>query len=128
MQKALDIRRKEQEDLLDLARQYMGQIQEILGPSVGVVFGSVARGDFHAASDIDILVISVNIPISPLERTSILYSVALPRVEPKGYTPEEFLVMMARGNPFATDVVENGMVIAGNRDWAALIASPLPAT
>ena len=37
------------------------------------VIGSVARGDFNDASDIDVVIIARNLPKNPLERMKLLY-------------------------------------------------------
>jgi hypothetical protein len=44
---------------------------ELLGEVRVVVFGSVARGDWSADSDIDVLVISPNAPEDPWERAEV---------------------------------------------------------
>lgn len=69
----------------------------------------MARGDYNVHSDIDVLVISDDLPPHPLERAEFLYRLAPPRVEPKGYTTREWRSMQRRRNPIALEVS------AGNR-------------
>jgi len=63
------------------------------------VIGSVARGDFNQASNIDVIIISDNLPDSPLARSELLYRDLPPKVEPKAFTPAEFRCMVSKRNP-----------------------------
>jgi predicted nucleotidyltransferase len=67
-----------------------------------LVFGSVARGDFVAESDTDLLVVSDELPEDPRSRMDRLYSVqpALPEIEPVGWREVDWVRRKAAGDPF----------------------------
>ncbi len=77
-----------------------------------ILFGSFARGDYHAGSDIDLLIVKeTERPF--VERigevlASCDYSIPL---EPLVYTPEEFARMGEEGSPFIEQVLREGRVI-----------------
>jgi predicted nucleotidyltransferase len=77
-----------------------------------ILFGSFARGDYHAGSDVDLLIIKeTERPF--IERigdvlTLCDYSISL---EPLVYTPEEFEQMRRENNPFIEQALREGRVI-----------------
>jgi predicted nucleotidyltransferase len=92
-------------------------LRERLRPHVkaarrAIVFGSVARGDADAGSDLDLVIIAdTRRPF--LERFrdfSGLWDV-WPRLDLLVYTPEEFEQMRADGNPFIEQVLAEGRVV-----------------
>lgn len=111
MQKALEARRRQREEYIATARSYVLDLQKNLGPLSAVLIGSVARGDFNLWSDLDVLIISDNIPAEPLKRSRLLYSVARPLVEPKGYTRAEFEMLLRKKNPSAVAAAKEGVVL-----------------
>lgn len=106
-------RRQDREALLDVARGFARQLPSELDVRAVVVFGSVARGDFGDASDIDVLVVCTNLPPGPIERLRRLGD-AHPRIEPVAWTPDEWQRQHNRGNPIAVDAVESGVWIVGS--------------
>lgn len=109
MREALARRAAERERLLAVAREYFARIARRLGPCQGWVVGSVARGDFHDGSDIDVVVVASSLPAHPLERLQLLYREAPPRVEPKGFTPDEWERERRRRNPMVVEALEAGV-------------------
>jgi predicted nucleotidyltransferase len=87
--------------ILEGWRQYVERLcakaQELLGEARVVVFGSVARGDWAADSDIDVLVISPNAPEDPWERARVAAALreaageAAPLLELHVVKPEQYL-------------------------------------
>ncbi len=75
-----------------------------------ILFGSFARGDFGAASDVDLLIISEELPEDLRERMEILSRARLsaPRVEPIGWRPEEWEARK-KGNPFVEVLEKEGI-------------------
>ncbi|MCX7844552.1 MAG: hypothetical protein N2507_04370 [Candidatus Bipolaricaulota bacterium] len=57
---------------------------------------AVARGDFHFASDIDVLLVAPELPPHPLRRLALLYRFVTPGIEPKAYTLAEFQGLLAK--------------------------------
>lgn len=111
MENVIHLRNKEKEDLLEKAEKYLEKLRERLGPLSGIVFGSVSRGDFNEASDIDILVIAEGLPTHPLRRLDILLGPCVPGIDPKGYTPSEFERMRQKESPFIQLVLREGIVL-----------------
>jgi len=73
-----------------------------LGCYRALLFGSVARGDFTAESDTDLLIISDELPESLRERIDRLYAVhrVAPEVEPIGWREADWRRREAAGDPF----------------------------
>lgn len=92
-------REKERAERVAQARAFAEAVAQALGPLTAWVYGSVARGDFHFASDIDVLVVAPDFPPNPLRRLELLYRFATPGIEPKAYTSEEFRKLLAAGDP-----------------------------
>jgi predicted nucleotidyltransferase len=105
-------RRDEQEALLDRARRFVGDLDAGLDVRAVVVFGSVARGDFHEASDVDVLVVADALPPRPLDR---LAAVGVPpsRVEVVAWTPEEWRRALTIGDPVASECAGAGVWLQG---------------
>jgi len=80
-----------------------------------VLFGSYARGDYTAASDIDLIVVKeTDRPF--LERiVEVLDVCELPGspvvIDPLVYTPAEFSKMVADGNPLIKRAMQEGRVL-----------------
>lgn len=97
--------------LLETARRYAQTLSTELAVQWVVVVGSVARGDFHAGSDIDVLVVSEALPAGPLERAELLYRFTQGGVEPKGFSRNELVEALRRRNPLALEAVQLGVVV-----------------
>lgn len=106
-----DTIKEDRKNLLEKAEYYLEKLRKEIGPISGVVFGSVSRGDFNDASDIDILVIAEELPTHPLRRLDVLLAPWVPGVDPKGYTPSEFVQLKQKGNPFIQLILEEGIVL-----------------
>ncbi len=80
------------------------------------LFGSFARGDYHAGSDVDLLI------VKRTERPFLERSAEVLRLcacdlslEPLVYTPDEICDMMQQGNPFIARALAEGRVIYGQQ-------------
>lgn len=105
-------RRAQREALLERARAWLLQLDDDLGVRAAVVVGSVARGDFHGASDVDVVLIADRLPDDPAER----WQRVRPRagvVSPVPWTTAEWRVQVARRNPLAIDAMDHGIWLAG---------------
>jgi len=122
MHRALARRRTEREHAIDMASAYLSRLAGLLDDELvaGVLHGSYARGDFHWGSDIDVLVIAEGLPAHPLRRLDLLYACVEGRIEPKGYSKEEFIGLMHARNPIAIDALKNGVVLLDKGFWAQL--------
>jgi uncharacterized protein len=108
-------RRAERAALVRVARAYLAELD--LGAAVlaAVVVGSVARGDFHDASDVDVIVVADGLPDDPAAR----WSLVAPRrglVQPVAWTPSEWRVERRRRNPLVEDALAHGVWLVGSPD------------
>ncbi|MER3556062.1 MAG: DNA polymerase III subunit beta [Meiothermus sp.] len=97
LSQALAQRAREQEALIQEARDYAQRVRRRLGEARIYLYGSVARGEFNLESDLDILVVCAALPKDPWERARLLYALRQGREEPKGLLPQEFVRLEARG-------------------------------
>lgn len=107
MQKRARIR----QEYLRLAEEFIQAVGRRIPVAAAAVIGSVARGDFSDASDIDVVIISDGLPADPLARSAMLYADVPPRIEPKAYTKSEFLGMLSKKNPLAVATLKEGVVL-----------------
>ncbi len=123
MHKAIKIREEERKKIIQLSIEYVEKLKNEIGPLTGILYGSYARGDFNIGSDIDILIISDNLPSDMLKRMELLYQYITGGIEPKGYTKTEFLRMLNSNNPLAIDAIKNGEMLSDDGFWKQLLKS-----
>ncbi|SNQ60089.1 nucleotidyltransferase domain-containing protein [Candidatus Methanoperedens nitratireducens] len=104
-------------EVIDVLKEYSKAASSKLGKFTGILYGSMARGDYNIWSDIDFLVISDKLPENPLKRLEFLYSLTDTPIEVKGYTKNEFLKMIEKRNPLALDALVEGKVIVDDGFW-----------
>jgi predicted nucleotidyltransferase len=86
-----------------------------------VLTGSLAKGNYTGCSDADILIIADNLPGQILDRYAIFAEADLPvDVEPRAYSPEEFLSMVRQGDHFAIETLEVGVSLYGGEYFRGL--------
>lgn len=90
--------------ILDALREY--------GAQKIILFGSFARGDYHAMSDLDLLIIKQTSRrfLDRIGDVLMLCDYSIP-LEPLVYTPEEIDRMLAEGNTFLETVLREGIVV-----------------
>jgi predicted nucleotidyltransferase len=113
-------RRRERDELIELARAYAESLAARLPVVAAVVVGSVARGDFNVWSDVDVVIVADELPPRTPDRASLLVSDAPPRVQPVGFTREELGEALRRGNPLAVDAAHHGVVLVGGDELRRL--------
>ncbi|MCX7912968.1 MAG: nucleotidyltransferase domain-containing protein [Thermodesulfovibrionales bacterium] len=109
MLKIIKERKREREERFKIALEYVQRLSFHLGKQTALLYGSTARGDFRDWSDIDVLIISDNLPMDPMERLDFLYSYSEGFIEPKGVTVEEFKAIIDK--PFGRLLNEEGIVL-----------------
>lgn len=89
---------------------YRELVVQKLKPRSVILFGSIATGEYGAGSDVDILIISDELPRDFLERLRVLSELnpTMAPIEAFGYTPAEFLRMLERRHPTALYAVADG--------------------
>ena len=93
----------------------LGRIVEALRPyrpKKILLFGSFARGDYHALSDIDLLIVKESDKkfTDRIVEVLDLCDSSIP-LEPLVYTPAEYDQLLAEGNSFIAQAVEESRVL-----------------
>lgn len=99
--------------LLAEAARFVAHLDPSLDVRYATVFGSVARGDFHDESDVDLLIVAACLPSAYPDR---LATVGYPdgsRVEPVVWTPAEHDAQRRRGDLVAVEADERGVWLLG---------------
>ena len=81
-------------------------------PEKVILYGSFARGDYHAGSDLDLIVVKeTDRPFA--DRIGDVLRLCRSRIpiEPLVYRPSEFAAMLARGNDFLETALKEGIVL-----------------
>jgi len=101
----------------DLLLRDLDQLRRRLAPHLTrarkvIVFGSVARGDADAGSDLDLIIVADTARpfFERFKDFAGLYDV-WPRLDLLIYTPEEFARMVAEERPLITRALEEGVVL-----------------
>lgn len=85
------------------------------GAKTIILIGSLAKGNYTAFSDADILIISDKVPKNPIERIKDFIDPTLSiDIQPRIYTTEEFLKMAKNKRRIIKEVLENGKLLMGN--------------
>lgn len=106
-------RRGDRRALLAAAKELDRRLDPGLGVRAVVVFGSVARGDHHTDSNVDVLVIADNLPDDYRARLRALGWPPPPRVQPVAWTPPEWHARLTRADPIATESSTTGLWLRG---------------
>ena len=114
MAEVLAVRRRERRRLIGLARAHVRRLSDRITVAAAAVAGSVARGDFNVWSDVDVVVVSDDLPARVPDRGAVLAADAPPGVQVVGYTREEFRRAVARGDPLAVSAVREGVILRGS--------------
>jgi predicted nucleotidyltransferase len=80
------------------------------GASLVLLFGSLARGDVHEGSDIDLIVVG-DFAGRFHERPGLVLELTDLPVEALCYTADEFARMLADENPFILAALEEGVAV-----------------
>ena len=107
-------RRRERDELIAAARRYVDDLAGRVSVVAASVAGSVARGDFNLWSDIDVVVVAENLPAQTPDRMTVLMEEVFPRVQPVGYTIDEFRTALQKRNPLVCEAVEKGVLLVGD--------------
>jgi len=100
-------------------QEYVEALKRALRPKLILLYGSLARGTFGLGSDVDILVISENLPKNPNERLKLLYELDRTHapIDAKAYTPGEVKKMLLKGHPLIMDALAEGKVLYADEDY-----------
>lgn len=91
-------------DLVEMLKSY--------APQRIVLHGSLVRGDWNRASDIDLIIVKdTNLPFSKRISEVIGLCDTTLSVEPLVYTPDELATLLAAGNSFLEKALRQGKVL-----------------
>ena len=102
------------EKVLEELREYARRAVD-RGAKTVVLIGSLARGDYTAFSDADVVIVSDNVPERFLDRiTDFIDPTLSVDVEPRVYTSKELLKMAEEGRKLVREILEYGKLLAGD--------------
>jgi len=85
------------------------------GAKAVILIGSLARGDYTAFSDADVVIIVDNTPKNPIERLKEFMDPMFPiDLEPRVYTTEEILKMAREKRRLIKEIIEYGILLIGD--------------
>ncbi len=103
------------EEILGFLRAYAKRLICEGRAELVVLIGSLARGDYTAFSDADILIVAENVPKIPLYRISAYIESRSPiDIEPRVLTRNELYSMALEKTMFVREVLEYGIILAGD--------------
>jgi predicted nucleotidyltransferase len=98
------------EGLRERVRDLAGGLRSRFSASLVLLFGSLARGDVHEGSDVDLIVVG-DFSGRFHERPGLILEMTDLPVEPLCYTEKEFATMLADENPFILAALEEGVAL-----------------
>lgn len=100
--------------------QYLNSLELRLRLKAVVLFGSAARGEADRWSDLDLCVISEDLPVDFRERLDLLWKDKPAGMDVVGFRSEEVAELLFR--PMVLDILLEGKVISGNADNLRFLA------
>ena len=105
------------EELKEYARKALEK-----GAYAVILIGSLARGDYTAFSDADLVIIVSQASRKPIERIKDYLDPSLSiDIEPRIYTVDELLRMAREKRRIVREILEHGILLAGNDDILKMI-------
>lgn len=94
---------------------FVQRVTEELRPSALLLFGSLAKEEYHTFSDADVCVILSASEVHPFEGYDEVASLdPTGIVQPVVYGREQFMRMIAEANGLALEVMHHGIALAGD--------------
>ncbi len=104
------------DEVIEKLRAYARRCIE-KGAKAVILIGSLARGDYTAFSDADIVIVSDNVEPRPIDRIKEFIDPTLPiDIEPRVYTTQELLRMAKEKRKLVREIIEYGMLLAGDEE------------
>lgn len=94
--------------------QYLKVLEKRVRLKATILFGSSARDEADRWSDVDICVISEDLPVNFRQRIDLLWQDKPAGIDIVGFRPEEMAELLFR--PMVLDILLEGRVVAGNAD------------
>jgi len=100
------------EEVVGKLKKLILEAADKLKPKMVILYGSFVKGDWHKGSDLDILMVSDNVPLNYKDRWDLLYTVIMGfPIEPHIYTSKEFEEMLVHGRMTALDALTEGITL-----------------
>ena len=98
-------------------KKLLRNLNKTLKPECIILYGSFARGDYNERSDIDIIVISSQLPKNFYNRMQFLYDLieSYEAIDILGYTPYEFKHMLEKRHCTSLFAMEEGIPLYGKK-------------
>jgi UTP:GlnB (protein PII) uridylyltransferase len=97
---------------------FVAQATPILHPLALILFGSLARGDYHPHSDADVCVVLPTTPPTPFAGyDQVVACDPSGVVQPVVYGPDQFRQMVRQANGLALEVLADGLFLAGDETF-----------
>ena len=98
----------------------------VKGARAVILIGSLARGDYTAFSDADLLIIVEESAERPLDRVAKFIDPSMPiDLEPRVYTIDELAQMAKRGARMVKEALSHGKLLAGDERLIAKLKESL---
>lgn len=113
----------------DALRDFVERNEAEIHPVAVILFGSLAREDFYCHSDADVCVI-LSCAAHPLfaDEPDVRNCDPTGIVEPVVFGREQFLQMLSEANPLALEIATDGVLLAGEAEFADQVEETLAAT
>jgi len=106
------------EEVVRKLKELITETADKLKPKLVILYGSFVRGDWHKSSDLDVLLVSDNIPPNFKDRWDLLYTVIMGfPIEPHIYTTQEFEEMLTHGRMTTLDALTEGVTIHADNEF-----------
>jgi len=104
------------EEVMERVREY-AEKAVARGVKAVILIGSLARGDYTAFSDADVLIVFDDAPENPMDRIKEFMDPTLPvEVQPRVYTTGELLKMAKEKRRIIVETVKYGKLLAGDEE------------
>ncbi len=94
-----------------------------LNPKLVILFGSYARGDYTEESDIDVLVVSDDLPTDPREAFHLAFRIENPKIEPTAMNTGIFMRKLEEGSTFILEIIEEGKILCRDEKFIEEVKS-----
>ncbi|MHA1859655.1 MAG: nucleotidyltransferase domain-containing protein [Candidatus Asgardarchaeia archaeon] len=103
------------EKVMRKIREYAERVFHEKQAKAVILIGSLARGDYTAFSDADVIIVSDDVPENFMDRLKEFMDPTFPiDLDPRVYTSEEFLKMAKDGRKIIGEVIKYGKLLAGD--------------
>ena len=105
------------EEVMERLKEYANKAVIEEGAKAVILVGSLARGDYTAFSDADVIIVSDNVASRPIDRITRFLDPTLPiDLQPRVYTAKEFIEMARRKAKTVVEALTHGVLLAGSQD------------